>query len=183
VLPVLTYTAPHAAGDALRWRHTTLGLARERAKLLGLKGAAFPWRTIDGAECSAYWPAETAAFHICADIADAVGSYQDHPEAQRHPLECSAAVSQHPKDFRTDRDAGGGEGRYRQRASTSIPIRASAQTIVVRLQGEPLQITHYDEAITVTTHKAVNHAIPTSATGEDLRQPSGRAPARRRPSE
>ncbi len=76
VLPVLTYTAPHAARDALRWRHTTLGLARERAKTLGLRGAAFPWRTIDGQECSAYWPAGTAAFHICADIADAVGRYQ-----------------------------------------------------------------------------------------------------------
>ena len=76
VLPVLTYTAPHAAGDALRWRHATLGLARGRARLLGLKGAAFPWRTIDGHECSGYWPAGTAAFHIGADIADAVGRYQ-----------------------------------------------------------------------------------------------------------
>jgi alpha,alpha-trehalose phosphorylase len=76
VLPVLTYTAPHAARDALRWRHATLGLARERAKLLGFQGAAFPWRTIDGQECSGYWPAGTAAFHIGADIADAVGRYQ-----------------------------------------------------------------------------------------------------------
>jgi alpha,alpha-trehalose phosphorylase len=46
VLPVLTYTIPDAARDALRWRHATLGLARERAKQLGLSGAAFPWRTI-----------------------------------------------------------------------------------------------------------------------------------------
>ena len=76
VLPVLTYTAPEAARDALRWRHATLGLARRRAKLLGLDGAAFPWRTIDGQECSGYWPAGTAAFHVAADIADAVGRYQ-----------------------------------------------------------------------------------------------------------
>ena len=76
VLPVLTYTAPQAARDALRWRHATLDLARERAKLLGFAGAAFPWRTIDGKECSGYWPAGTAAFHIGADIADAVGRYQ-----------------------------------------------------------------------------------------------------------
>jgi alpha,alpha-trehalose phosphorylase len=75
VLPVLTYTAPHAAGDALRWRHQTLDLARERARTLGLKGAAFPWRTIQGAECSGYWPAGTAAFHVNADIADAVVRY------------------------------------------------------------------------------------------------------------
>ncbi|SEL69507.1 alpha,alpha-trehalose phosphorylase [Blastococcus sp. DSM 46786] len=77
VLPVLTYTAPHAARDALIWRHTTLGLARERAHVLGLRGAAFPWRTIRGEETSGYWPAGTAAFHINADIADAVVRYFD----------------------------------------------------------------------------------------------------------
>jgi alpha,alpha-trehalose phosphorylase len=76
VLPVLTYTSPRAAGDALRWRHRTLDLARERATQLGLEGAAFPWRTIAGMECSSYWPAGTAAFHINADIADAVARYQ-----------------------------------------------------------------------------------------------------------
>jgi alpha,alpha-trehalose phosphorylase len=77
ILPVLTYTAPQAAGEALRWRHSTLDLARERAAQLGLEGAAFPWRTIRGHECSGYWPAGTAAFHINADIADAVVRYQD----------------------------------------------------------------------------------------------------------
>jgi alpha,alpha-trehalose phosphorylase len=76
VLPVLTYTVPHAAADELRWRHLTLDLARSRAAQLGLQGAAFPWRTIRGEECSAYWPAGTAAFHIGADIADAVARYQ-----------------------------------------------------------------------------------------------------------
>jgi alpha,alpha-trehalose phosphorylase len=77
VLPVLTYTAPGAAADALRWRHATLDLARDRAKQLGLRGAAFPWRTIRGQECSGYWPAGTAAFHITPDIADAVVRYQN----------------------------------------------------------------------------------------------------------
>jgi alpha,alpha-trehalose phosphorylase len=76
VLPVLTYTAPHAVSDALRWRHRTLGHARERAAQLGLRGATFPWRTIHGQECSGYWPAGTAAFHINADIADAVTRYR-----------------------------------------------------------------------------------------------------------
>jgi alpha,alpha-trehalose phosphorylase len=86
VLPVLTYTAPHAAADALRWRHQTLDLARERARTLGLKGSAFAWRTIAGQECSSYWPAGTAAFHINADIADAVRRYQaaaDDPEFEQ----------------------------------------------------------------------------------------------------
>ncbi len=76
VLPVLTYTMPTAAADALRWRHSTLQLARERAKQLRLSGAAFPWRTIAGEECSGYWPAGTAAFHVNADIAAAVVRYQ-----------------------------------------------------------------------------------------------------------
>jgi alpha,alpha-trehalose phosphorylase len=86
VLPLLTYTAPHAAADALHWRHQTLDLARERARTLGLRGAAFPWRTIAGQECSSYWPAGTAAFHINADIASAVTRYlgaRDDPDFER----------------------------------------------------------------------------------------------------
>jgi alpha,alpha-trehalose phosphorylase len=75
VLPVLTYTAPQPVADALRWRHSILAGARQRAKDLRLEGAAFPWRTIRGEECSGYWPASTAAFHINADIADAVLRY------------------------------------------------------------------------------------------------------------
>ena len=75
VLPVLTYTAAEAARDVLRWRHSTLPLACERARLLGFGGAAFPWRTIGGEECSSYWPAGTAAFHVSADVADAAARY------------------------------------------------------------------------------------------------------------
>ena len=77
VLPVLTLTAPAAAANALRWRHYTLPMAIERAAQHGLQGALFPWRTINGQACSAYWPAGTAAFHINADIADAVIRYID----------------------------------------------------------------------------------------------------------
>jgi alpha,alpha-trehalose phosphorylase len=75
VLPLLTYTSPGAVAEALRWRQNTLPAARERAVQLGLRGAAFPWRTIEGSEGSAYWPAGTAAFHVNADIADAVVRY------------------------------------------------------------------------------------------------------------
>jgi alpha,alpha-trehalose phosphorylase len=77
VLPLLSVTTPQAAASALRWRHSTLPLAIERAAQLGLKGAAFPWRTIAGQECSGYWPAGTAAFHVNADIANAVVRYVD----------------------------------------------------------------------------------------------------------
>jgi alpha,alpha-trehalose phosphorylase len=80
VLPVLTYTHPSAVADALRWRHSVLTDAKQHATDLNLAGAAFPWRTIRGQECSGYWPAGTAAFHINADIADAVLRYLDATE-------------------------------------------------------------------------------------------------------
>jgi alpha,alpha-trehalose phosphorylase len=75
VLPLLAHLRPDAAADALRWRHRTLPIAQARAVQLGLSGAAFPWRTIEGPECSTYWPAGTAAFHVNADIAAAVVRY------------------------------------------------------------------------------------------------------------
>ncbi len=75
LLPVLTYTFAASAADALRWRHSVLDLARERARELTRSGAAFPWRTIRGQECSGYWPAGTAGFHVNADIAEGVRRY------------------------------------------------------------------------------------------------------------
>ncbi|MCK9250150.1 MAG: family 65 glycosyl hydrolase [Solirubrobacteraceae bacterium] len=75
VLPPLTYTKPALVRDQLLWRHRTLGQARERATEMGLQGAAFPWRTIHGEECSGYWPAGSAAFHVNASIAHAVQRY------------------------------------------------------------------------------------------------------------
>jgi alpha,alpha-trehalose phosphorylase len=77
VLPVLIYTAPDAAAHALRWRYSTLDLAKQRAQQLGVRGAAFPWRTIRGEECSGYWPAGTAAMHVTADIGNALARYTE----------------------------------------------------------------------------------------------------------
>jgi alpha,alpha-trehalose phosphorylase len=113
VLPVLTYTAPHAAADALRWRQHTLDLARDRAKTLGLKGATFPWRTIRGQECSSYWPAGTAAFHINADIADATIRYLDATEDEE--FERDTAVELLVETARLWRSLGDhdAEGRFR----------------------------------------------------------------------
>lgn len=92
IIPVLTYTAPYAAADALRWRSTTLDLARDRATELGLAGAAFPWRTIRGQECSGYWPAGTAAWHINADIAAAFEQYRIVTGDGSLEAECGLAV-------------------------------------------------------------------------------------------
>ncbi|NJC22680.1 trehalose/maltose hydrolase-like predicted phosphorylase [Arthrobacter pigmenti] len=75
VLPTLTLLYPEGAARLLRWRTSTLDTARERAKVLGVKGASFAWRTINGEEVSAYWPASTAATHLNAGIARAYTSY------------------------------------------------------------------------------------------------------------
>ena len=92
VLPLLTYIAPHAAADALRWRHSILGQARQRARTLGLDGAAFPWRTIHGEECSAYWPAGTAALHLNAVVARAVDRYRDVTGDDSLEAECGLDI-------------------------------------------------------------------------------------------
>jgi alpha,alpha-trehalose phosphorylase len=77
VLPALTLLHPDAAARLLRWRAGTVDLARERADVLQLRGASFAWRTIDGREVSAYWPASTAAMHVNADIARAFWLYRN----------------------------------------------------------------------------------------------------------
>ena len=77
VLPFLAYTQPRIARNLLRFRYSILPAARTRARELGLRGAAFPWRTIRGDEASAYFQAGTAQFHINADIAYAIRRYTD----------------------------------------------------------------------------------------------------------
>jgi alpha,alpha-trehalose phosphorylase len=70
MLPVFLMTHPERARDLLLYRHSILDGARRRAKEMGHRqGALFPWRTIAGSECSAYFPAGTAQYHISADIA------------------------------------------------------------------------------------------------------------------
>jgi alpha,alpha-trehalose phosphorylase len=75
VLPFLAYTQPRIARNLLRFRHSMLDRARERARELSLRGALFPWRTINGEEASANVQTGTAQFHINADIAYAISRY------------------------------------------------------------------------------------------------------------
>jgi len=68
VLPFLIYSSPRIARNLLKFRHSMLGKARQRAREVNQKGALFPWRTINGEEASAYYAAGTAQYHIDADI-------------------------------------------------------------------------------------------------------------------
>lgn len=70
MIPFFTLTNPEIARSLLRFRHQTLPGAKDEARNLGhKKGAKIPWRTISGSECSAYFPAGSAQYHINADVA------------------------------------------------------------------------------------------------------------------
>lgn len=76
ILPFFIYTQPSIARALLDYRYSILDASRERARELGInKGCLYSWRTINGNECSAYYPAGTAQFHINADIAYGIRTY------------------------------------------------------------------------------------------------------------
>jgi trehalose/maltose hydrolase-like predicted phosphorylase len=81
ILPFFLYTNPEISRKLLEYRYSILPRARERARVMSHKnGALYPWRTISGEECSAYYPAGTAQYHIDADIAFAVKRYMEAVE-------------------------------------------------------------------------------------------------------
>ncbi len=78
MFPFFLYTSPEIAKKLLEYRYFILEAARDRARQMShVKGALYPWRTIGGEECSAYYPAGTAQYHINADIAHAVKIYYE----------------------------------------------------------------------------------------------------------
>jgi alpha,alpha-trehalose phosphorylase len=78
IFPFFLYSKPEIAKKLLEYRYAGLAKARERARQLShAKGALYPWRTIAGDECSAYFPAGTAQYHINADIAYSIKLYYE----------------------------------------------------------------------------------------------------------
>jgi alpha,alpha-trehalose phosphorylase len=76
VIPTLSFCQPDTARQLLLQRFSQLDQAKNRARQMSHdKGALYPWRTISGDECSAYFPAGTAQYHINAAIAYAIRSY------------------------------------------------------------------------------------------------------------
>jgi alpha,alpha-trehalose phosphorylase len=76
VFPFFLYSRPEIARALLQYRYNGLPKARERARQMAhAKGALYPWRTIAGEECSAYFPAGTAQYHINADVAYSIRLY------------------------------------------------------------------------------------------------------------
>ncbi len=76
IQPFFVLTVPEIAKNLISYRYTTLESARENARLLGhKKGALYPWRTISGSECSGFFPAGTAQYHISSDVASSIVAY------------------------------------------------------------------------------------------------------------
>jgi len=93
VLPVMAFTAPAIARSMLGWRFRTLDAARANAREMNHpSGALYPWRTIAGYECSAHYPSGSAAYHINADIAHAIGLYLDATDDEDFLLEQGAEM-------------------------------------------------------------------------------------------
>ncbi|MDF2592457.1 MAG: glycoside hydrolase family 65 [Clostridia bacterium] len=93
VLPLFQMTQPEFAKQLLLYRFNILPQAKERARQMGHKrGAAYPWRTISGIECSSYFPAGTAQYHINADIAYSFIQFYLYHRDKAFMLESAAEV-------------------------------------------------------------------------------------------
>ncbi|MGI6085164.1 MAG: glycoside hydrolase family 65 protein [Acetivibrionales bacterium] len=74
--PFFLLTMPELCRNLIGFRYNTLDKARENARLLGHKsGALYPWRTINGSECSGYFLSGSAAYHINGAIGHSISQY------------------------------------------------------------------------------------------------------------
>lgn len=93
VLPVMAFVAPEVARAMLAFRYRTLEAARAHARELNHpRGALYPWRTIAGGECSAHYPSGSAAYHINAAVAYAIGLYLDATDDLAFIVEAGAEM-------------------------------------------------------------------------------------------
>ncbi|WP_125708808.1 glycoside hydrolase family 65 protein [Lacticaseibacillus porcinae] len=100
MLPFFTFTQPKIARRLLEFRYHQLPKARVRARELGVKaGALFAWRSINGEEASAFFPAGTAQYHLDADIAYAVVQYYEVTQDQEFMLNYGLPILKETAEF------------------------------------------------------------------------------------
>ena len=93
IFPFFLYSKPEIARKLLEYRYAGLPLARQRARQMSHAiGALYPWRTIAGEECSAYFPAGTAQYHINADIAYSIKLYMEATGDDEYLLKHGAEI-------------------------------------------------------------------------------------------
>ena len=93
ISPFFNFNNPGISKKLLTYRYNTLDYARKRAIEVGFqRGALFPWRTIGGEECSTFFPAGTAQYHINADIVYAIKKYIEVTEDQEFLIEGGSEI-------------------------------------------------------------------------------------------
>jgi alpha,alpha-trehalose phosphorylase len=76
IQPFFTITNPADSKILIESRFLMLEHARANAIIMGhKKGALYPWRTITGQECSGYFPAGSAQYHINGAVAYSIIAY------------------------------------------------------------------------------------------------------------
>lgn len=110
--PFFDYTNPEIAKNLIKYRHSILPASKARAKELGVdQGALFAWRTINGEEASAYYPAGTAQYHIDGDIAYAIYRYDkvvgDRDLIENYGLEVVLETARFWRNFGSYSDVNG----------------------------------------------------------------------------
>ncbi len=76
IQPFFTITNPATSKMLIESRYLQLDSARKNATIMGHGvGALYPWRTITGVECSGYFPAGSAQYHINGAIAYSIIAY------------------------------------------------------------------------------------------------------------
>lgn len=92
IMPVFLYSFPEIAKSLLMYRYNILNQAREIAGIMNHKGAMFPWRTINGYECSAYFPAGTAQYHITGGVSYALKRYFEATQDEEFMVDFGAEM-------------------------------------------------------------------------------------------
>lgn len=93
VFPAFLYAKPDICRKLLEYRYSILPQSRNRAREMGHeRGALYSWRTINGDECSPFFPAGSAQYHINADIIYALKTYTEVTNDMDFMRKCGAEM-------------------------------------------------------------------------------------------
>jgi len=113
IFPFFLYTQPEIAKNLLDFRYNTLDGARKHAIIMGhKKGALYPWRTISGSECSSFFPAGSAQYHLTGDVAHAFMQYYYVTDDVKYMAEYGAEVLLESARLWLDTGNYGSDGKF-----------------------------------------------------------------------
>ena len=93
VFPAFLYAKPDICRKLLEYRYSILPQSRNHAREMGHeRGALYSWRTINGDECSPFFPGGSAQYHINADIIYALKTYTEVTQDMDFMLKCGAEM-------------------------------------------------------------------------------------------